>query len=128
MQFNKEYWEVLTKEITLVNQKSNYGQFTKKEVKVSNLILSSEGLTKYITDLQEMSVSSKYAMDGKGNYKYDDEGNRLLVDIPLVERWVSLGDIKWNGEKFVVKVSDSTLDAMEKLNARKIRTSSYEAA
>lgn len=105
---------------------------SKKEEKVSssiNLVLSAEGLTTFIKDLQELAETTKYKRDNNGDRVYNDETcSYEVVEVPLEERWVNLGDIKWNGEKFVVKTNNSVLNNMEALNARRNRVKSYETA
>lgn len=104
--------------------------FTKKEEPVStiNLVMSAEKLATYLQDLQEMATSTKYAMGDNGNYKYDEEGHHIYIDIPLEDRWVSPGDMRVNAEgKFVVKSSSAILAKMEALSAQRARIADYQA-
>jgi hypothetical protein len=103
---------------------------TKKEAHVStSIIVSAEGLAIFVKDLQEMATQTIYKRDDRGNRILDDNGDYVIIDVPVHDRWVNFGDIKVNAEgKFVLKVSDSTLNSMEAHNARKARVDTYQAA
>lgn len=126
----REIYEPMVRESFSAPQLS-FEQFTpKKEVEVSNinLILSAEGLAKYIADLQELAPSTKYKMDERGTYVFDGNGDYVNVDIPLSDRKVELGSIRLTEEgKFALTVSPATFAKMEALYAQKERIKSYEA-
>lgn len=112
----------------------SFEQFTpkKEETKVSNninLILSAEGLAKYIADLQELAPSTKHKMDERGNYVFDGDGDYVNVDIPLSDRKVEIGSIRLTEEgKFALTVSSAIFAKMEALYAQKVRIESYQAS
>ncbi len=102
----------------------------KEEQKVSNynvdLILSAEGLATFIADLAEMKDVQVYKRDSDGHKIVGEDGNYVKVDVPVTERWVSPGEFKWTGEKFVVRTNIDVLTNMEALNARRTRIASYQ--
>lgn len=111
----------------------SFEQFTpKKEEKVSNnvdLILTAEGLTKFIKDLQSMQDGTKPFRDSRGNRVIDEvTGEYKMIEIPLADRWVSVGNVRVNDEgKFVVRVEPYTLDSLEAYNSKQTRIASYQA-
>lgn len=106
----------------------------KKEVKemanTIHLVLSAEGFAKFVLDNQKMAKDSKLKVDKNGNSIYNAEiGDYETVEIPVADRWVSLGDMRINADgKYVVKVTVNTLNSMDQLNAREERIKAYETA
>lgn len=131
----KEIYAPMLREHLSAPPSLSYERFTqKKEVKemsrTINLVLSAEGLAKYIKDLQELAPSTKRKLDERGNYVYDAEtGDYLEVEIPLHDRKVEINYIRLTEDgKFAFEVSPSTFAKMEALYAQKARIAEYQTA